>query len=189
MALDDDVGRPWGGAGSGGSPRRHGAGARRFAPWFPWSLGTQSDSRTASSATGVELRVSKPITRAQRRWRIQATGPSQASGGRWKCRGWRTEPLPRVNTGFGEGRLTPGTTWRVCRGSMPARASRALPWPHSERSFLKAWTDAGGAPFDIRDAGRQARRRRVSWWHRGLRDANTIEAYLADRDSRSMCTL
>ena len=48
-----------------------------------------------------------------------------------------------------------------------------------ERSFLEAWTEAGGAAFDIPDrppAGATAARVVV---HHGLRDASTLEAYLA----------
>jgi phosphatidylserine/phosphatidylglycerophosphate/cardiolipin synthase-like enzyme len=47
-----------------------------------------------------------------------------------------------------------------------------------DRSFLQAWTDAGGRPFDIAPcppAGTAAARVIV---HRGLRDAHTVDAYI-----------
>ncbi|MGZ4778506.1 MAG: phospholipase D-like domain-containing protein, partial [Thermoanaerobaculia bacterium] len=52
-----------------------------------------------------------------------------------------------------------------------------------ERSFREAWGEAGGAAFEIVEAppaGATAARIVV---HRGLRDANTLEAYLALIDS------
>jgi cardiolipin synthase len=52
-----------------------------------------------------------------------------------------------------------------------------------DRSFLQAWTDAGGSAFDIApcpQAGTAAARVIV---HRGLRDAHTLDAYTALIDS------
>jgi cardiolipin synthase len=52
-----------------------------------------------------------------------------------------------------------------------------------ERCFLEAWTEAGGAPFDIATpppAGTTAARVVV---HQGLRDARTLETYVALIDS------
>jgi phosphatidylserine/phosphatidylglycerophosphate/cardiolipin synthase-like enzyme len=48
-----------------------------------------------------------------------------------------------------------------------------------ERSFLQAWTDAGGEPFEIRVPAPIAATTTRVVVHRGLRDAHTLEAYLA----------
>ena len=82
-------------------------------------------------------------------------------------------------TGFGEARLTPRSRWREvpwldagARVEGPAVAA-------VERSFLDAWTAAGGVPFTIATpppAGPSPARVVI---HRGLRDACTLEAYLA----------
>ena len=182
MALDDDVGRPveaaLAAAGARGVTVRvlvdslHG---------LHGSFGAHNPILDRlSSRPGVELRVSKPITgpasledlkQRDHRKLVVVDGNVALLGGR--------NLSHEYYTGFGEVRLTPGTTWRVvpwldagARVEGPAVAAL-------ERSFLQAWTDAGGAPFDIRDAapaGTTAARVVV---HRGLRDANTLEAYLA----------
>ncbi|HEX9108692.1 MAG TPA: phosphatidylserine/phosphatidylglycerophosphate/cardiolipin synthase family protein, partial [Longimicrobiales bacterium] len=82
-------------------------------------------------------------------------------------------------TGFDEVRLKPESPWRDvpwldagARVQGPAVAAL-------ERHFLEAWTEAGGSAFDVREqlpAGRTPVRVVV---HRGLRDAATLEAYLA----------
>jgi len=86
-------------------------------------------------------------------------------------------------TGFREIPLSPEMTWRMvpwldagARVEGPAVAA-------VDRSFLQAWTDAGGQPFEIRvppPAG-STRARIVA--HRGLRDSYTTEAYLDIIDS------
>jgi phosphatidylserine/phosphatidylglycerophosphate/cardiolipin synthase-like enzyme len=48
-----------------------------------------------------------------------------------------------------------------------------------ERSFLEAWTEAGGAPFDVVDVAAAGATPVHVVIHRGLRDAHTLEAYLA----------
>ncbi|HTR78119.1 MAG TPA: phosphatidylserine/phosphatidylglycerophosphate/cardiolipin synthase family protein, partial [Gemmatimonadaceae bacterium] len=184
MALDDDVGRPveaaLAAAGARGVTVRvlvdslHG---------LHGSLGAHNPILDRlSSRPGVELRVSKPIRgpasledlkQRDHRKLVAVDGAVALLGGR--------NLSHEYYTGFGEVHLTPGTTWRMvpwldagARVEGPAVAAL-------ERSFLQAWTDAGGAPFDIRDAapapvGTTAARVVV---HRGLRDAYTIEAYLA----------
>ena len=182
MALDDDVGRPveaaLAAAGARGVTVRvlvdslHG---------LHGSLGAHNPILDRlSSRPGVELRVAKPITgpasledlkQRDHRKLVVVDGHVALLGGR--------NLSHEYYTGFGEVHLAPGTTWR------------AVPWLDAgarvegpvvavlERAFLQAWTDAGGAPFDIRDlapVGTTAARVVV---HRGLRDAYTIEAYLA----------
>jgi phosphatidylserine/phosphatidylglycerophosphate/cardiolipin synthase-like enzyme len=182
MALDDDVGRPveaaLAAAGARGVTVRvlvdslHG---------LHGSFGAHNPILDRlSSRPGVELRVSKPIRgpasledlkQRDHRKLMVVDGNVALLGGR--------NLSHEYYTGFGEVRLTPGTTWRVvpwldagARVEGPAVAAL-------ERSFLQAWTDAGGTAFDITaaaPAGTTAARVVV---HRGLRDANTVEAYLA----------
>lgn len=182
MALDDDVGRPveaaLAAAGARGITVRvlvdslHG---------LHGSFGARNPILDRlSSRPGVELRVSKPITgpasledlkQRDHRKLVVVDGNVALLGGR--------NLSHEYYTGFGEVHLTPGTTWRMvpwldagARVEGPAVAAL-------ERAFLQAWNDAGGAAFDIRDAapvGTTAARVVV---HSGLRDANTLEAYLA----------
>jgi phosphatidylserine/phosphatidylglycerophosphate/cardiolipin synthase-like enzyme len=82
-------------------------------------------------------------------------------------------------TGFEEAKLTTKTSWREvpwldagARVEGPAVATL-------ERSFCEAWTATGGASFEILEpppAGATPARVVV---HQGLRDAATLEAYLA----------
>ena len=133
-----------------------------------------------SSRPRVELRVSKPIAGApsledlkQRDHRklVVVDGEEALLGGR--------NLSHEYYTGFQEVPLTPEMRWRMvpwldagARVGGPAVAAL-------ERSFLEAWTDAGGGPFEIpapAPAGPNTARVVV---HRGLRDAYTLEAYLA----------
>jgi phosphatidylserine/phosphatidylglycerophosphate/cardiolipin synthase-like enzyme len=82
-------------------------------------------------------------------------------------------------SGFEEVPLNAGMTWRMvpwldagARVEGPAVAAL-------EQAFLQVWQDAGGGAFDIPacpPAGTAAARVIV---HRGLRDARTVEAYIA----------
>ena len=81
--------------------------------------------------------------------------------------------------GFDEVALGPASLWRDvpwldAGARVEGPAVEAL-----ERSFLDAWTTAGGAPFDVapqEPAGGAAARVVV---HHGLRDAPTLDTYLA----------
>ncbi len=85
--------------------------------------------------------------------------------------------------GFDEVALSPASPWREvpwldAGARIEGPAVEAL-----ERSFLDAWTAAGGAPFDVvpqGPAGGAAARVVV---HHGLRDAATLETYRALIDS------
>ena len=133
---------------------------------------------------GVELRVLRPITGMpsvedikQRDHRKVAVvdGAVGLLGGR--------NLSHEYYTGFDEVTLTPESPWRQvpwldagARVEGPAVAAL-------EASFLDAWTGAGGAPFDIVTppaAGSTSARVIV---HHGLRDARTLDAYLALIDS------
>jgi cardiolipin synthase len=128
---------------------------------------------------GVELRVSHPLTglpsledlkqRDHRKIAV-ADGAIGLLGGR--------NLSHEYYTGFHEARLTPGSSWREvpwldAGARVEGPAVTAL-----ERSFLAAWTEAGGSAFDIPDrlpAGDTKVRVVV---HHGLRDAATLDAYV-----------
>lgn len=133
-----------------------------------------------SSRPGVEFRPGKPITREssledlkQRDHRklVVVDGRVALLGGR--------NLSHEYYSGFDEVPLGPRMTWRMvpwldAGAHVEGPAVAAL-----ERSFLQAWQDAGGAAFDIpvcRPAGTAAARVIV---HHGLRDARTVEAYVA----------
>jgi phosphatidylserine/phosphatidylglycerophosphate/cardiolipin synthase-like enzyme len=128
----------------------------------------------------VELRVSRPIAgvpsleelkRRDHRKLVTVDGRLALLGGR--------NLAHEYYTGFEEVALAPTTPWREvpwldagARVEGPAVAAL-------ERSFLEAWTEAGGAAFDVPEpppAGGTPARVVV---HHGLRDARTLEAYLA----------
>jgi phosphatidylserine/phosphatidylglycerophosphate/cardiolipin synthase-like enzyme len=129
---------------------------------------------------GIELRVSQPITslpslealkQRDHRKLVVADGEVALVGGR--------NLSHEYYAGFEEVPLAPDSHWRAVpwleAGARIAGPAVAL----LERSFLEAWADAGGAPFDVRvpaPAGASSARVIV---HRGLRDAYALEAYLA----------
>jgi phosphatidylserine/phosphatidylglycerophosphate/cardiolipin synthase-like enzyme len=182
MALDDDVGRPVEAALSAAGAR--GVTVRVLVDsmhGLHGSFGARNPLlERLSSRPGVELRVSRPITGPpsledlkQRDHRKLAVvdGGIGLVGGR--------NLSHEYYSGFEEVALTAATPWRMvpwldagARVEGPAVAAL-------ERSFLQGWTEAGGAPFEISDpapAGSTTARVVV---HRGLRDAYTLEAYLA----------
>lgn len=128
---------------------------------------------------GVELRTLRPITelpsladlkQRDHRKLVVADGRLALLGGR--------NLSHEYYTAFGEVAITSASPWRSipwldagARVEGPAVAALS-------RSFLDAWIEAGGAPFEVvapPPAG--ASRARVVV-HRGLRDARTLEAYL-----------
>ncbi len=182
MALDDDVGQQieaaLAAAGARGVTVRvvvdslHG---------LHGSLGMRNPLlERLGNRPGVDLRVLRPVTGApsledlkQRDHRKVAVidGALALLGGR--------NLSHEYYTGFEEVKLTPHSLWREvpwldagARVEGPAVAAL-------ERSFLQAWTEAGGSVFDIADipeCGPSPARVVV---HHGLRDASTLEAYLA----------
>lgn len=182
MALDDDIGRQVGAALAA-------AGARGVAVrvvvdslhGFEGSFGRRNRLlERLKQRPGVELRVSRPITGApslealkQRDHRkiVVVDGLVGLLGGR--------NLSHEYYAAFDEVRLTPRSKWRQVPW-LDAGARVAGPAvAELERSFLEAWTEAGGAPFEIttpRPLGTCAARVVV---HHGLRDARTLEAYLA----------
>lgn len=145
------------------------------------SLGLTNPLLTRLGARpGVELRLSRPVAGApsiedlkQRDHRkvVVVDGSLALVGGR--------NLSHEYYAGFDEVALGPASLWREvpwldAGARVEGPAVEAL-----ERSFLDAWTAAGGAPFDVapqEPAGGAAVRVVV---HRGLRDAATLEAYLA----------
>ncbi|HEY6559905.1 MAG TPA: phosphatidylserine/phosphatidylglycerophosphate/cardiolipin synthase family protein [Polyangiaceae bacterium] len=128
---------------------------------------------------GIELRVGRPLTKLpsvmdvkQRDHRKLVVVDDRLAlvGGR--------NFSHEYYTGFGEAHLDASTTWRQvpwldagARIEGPAVAAIAA-------SFLKAWTDAGGAAFAIHEAARAGSAAARIVVHHGLRDAYTLEAYL-----------
>jgi cardiolipin synthase len=132
------------------------------------------------SLPGIELRVSRPISalpslqdlkQRDHRKLVVVDNHVALLGGR--------NLAHEYYTGFDEVALTPQSMWREvpwldagARVHGPAVAAL-------ERTFLTAWTNAGGADFGVDDtapAGATPVRVVV---HRGLRDAATLETYLA----------
>ncbi len=186
MAVDDDVGRPVEAALAAAAAR--GVTVRVLVDslhGLHGSFGLHNPLLARlSSRPGVELRLGKPITREssledlkQRDHRklVVVDGHVALLGGR--------NLSHEYYSAFDEVPLSLSMTWRMvpwldagARVEGPAVAAL-------ERSFLQAWQDAGGAAFDIqtsRAAGSAAARVIV---HHGLRDARTVEAYVALIDS------
>ena len=182
MALDDDVGSAVEGALAAAAARGvivrvvvdslHG---------FYGSLGAHNPLlERLGGRPGVDLRVLDPITSPpsldelkQRDHRKIAVidGELALLGGR--------NLSHEYYAGFEEVRLTARSLWREvpwldAGAKVEGPAVAAL-----DRSFLDAWTAAGGAPFEIAErpaAGAVAVRVVL---HHGLRDARTLDAYIA----------
>ena len=182
MALDDDVGRPVEAALAAAAAR--GVTVRVLVDslhGLHGSFGVRNPIlERLSSRPGIDFRVWKPITglpsledlkQRDHRKLVVADGQVALLGGR--------NLSHEYYAGFDEVPLTPEMTWRMvpwldagARVQGPAVAAL-------ERSFLQAWTDAGGEPFDISTPGPAGPTTARVVVHRGLRDAYTIEAYLA----------
>jgi phosphatidylserine/phosphatidylglycerophosphate/cardiolipin synthase-like enzyme len=182
MALDDDVGRPVEAALAAAGAR--GVAVRVLVDslhGLHGSFGLRNPLlERLASRPGVELRVSKPITgppsleelkQRDHRKLVVVDGELALLGGR--------NLSHEYYAGFAEVPLTAAVTWRTvpwldagARVEGPAVAAL-------ERSFHEAWTDAGGEPFEIRVPAPAAATTARVVVHRGLRDAHTLEAYLA----------
>lgn len=181
MALDDDVGGPVEAALAAAGAR--GVNVRVLVDslhGFHGSFGTRNPLfERLAARPRVEVRTLRPITelpsltdlkQRDHRKLVIADGRVALLGGR--------NLSHEYYTAFDEVRLTPESTWREvpwldagARVEGPAVAALSA-------SFLEAWTEAGGAAFEIVSplpAGTSPARVVV---HRGLRDARTLEAYL-----------
>ncbi len=182
MALDDDVGRPVEAALAAAAAR--GVTVRVLVDslhGLHGSFGLHNPILDRlSSRPGVEFHLGKPITREssledlkQRDHRklVVVDGRVALLGGR--------NLSHEYYTGFEEVPLNPEMTWRMVPWLDAGARVEGPAVAVLERSFLQAWTDAGGSAFDIpvsAPAGTAAARVVV---HHGLRDAYTVEAYLA----------
>ena len=186
MAMDDDVGAPVESALAAAAAR--GVTVRVVVDslhGLHGSLGLTNPLLTRLGARpNVELRLTRPVAGApsiedlkQRDHRkvVVVDGSLALVGGR--------NLSHEYYAGFDEVALGPASLWREvpwldAGARVEGPAVEAL-----ERSFLDAWTAAGGAPFDVapqEPAGGAAARVVV---HHGLRDAATLETYLALIDS------
>ena len=182
MALDDDIGEPVEAALAEAGAR--GVNVRVVVDslhGFEGSFGAHNPLLERLGARpGVELRVSRPLTGVpsledlkQRDHRKVAVidGSVALLGGR--------NLSHEYYTGFDEVNLTENSKWREvpwldagARVEGPAVAAL-------ERSFLDAWTVAGGDSYDVVEqhvVGSSSARVVV---HHGLRDACSLEVYLA----------
>ena len=182
MAADDDVGREVEAALAAAAAR--GVAVRVLVDSLhglhgSFGLVNPLLERVAATA-GVELRVVRPVKGLpsvvdlklrDHRKLVVSDGRVALAGGR--------NVAHEYYRGFDEVEVAPTTPWRHVpwldagvRVEGPAAAAL-------ERSFRDAWIAAGGAPFDVAEpppAGATAARPVV---HRGLRDAATLETYLA----------
>ncbi len=182
MAMDDDVGGPVESALAAAAAR--GVTVRVVVDslhGLHGSFGLTNPLLTRLGARpGVEVRLTRPVTGApsiedlkQRDHRKVVVVDSRLAlvGGR--------NLSHEYYAGFDEVALGPASLWREvpwldAGARVEGPAVEAL-----ERSFLDAWTAAGGSPFDVapqEPAGGAAARVVV---HHGLRDAATLETYLA----------
>jgi len=182
MALDDDVGAPVESALAAAAAR--GVTVRVVVDSLHGLHGSFGLTNPLLARLGgrpnVELRLVRPVAGAptiqglkQRDHRkvVVVDGRLALVGGR--------NLSHEYYTGFEEVALSPASLWREvpwldAGARVEGRAVEAL-----ERSFLDAWTSAGGAPFDVppqEPAGAAGARVVV---HRGLRDAATLETYRA----------
>lgn len=137
---------------------------------------------------GIELRTWRPITelpsladlkqRDHRKLAI-ADGSTALIGGR--------NLSHEYYTGFEEAQLTAASDWRVLPWLDAGMSIQGPAVAQLEASFQAAWVEVGGASFEIATpapAGTCAARVVV---HHGLRDANTLEAYLELIDHAREC--
>jgi phosphatidylserine/phosphatidylglycerophosphate/cardiolipin synthase-like enzyme len=186
MALDDDVGRPIEAALASAATR--GVTVRVLVDSLHGQHGSFGLRNTIfdrlSSRPGVELRVVNPITgkssledlkRRDHRKLVVVDGRVALLGGR--------NLSHEYYTGFEEVSLHSGMTWRMVPWLDAGARVEGPAVAELDRSFLQAWTDAGGSAFDIAHCPRAGTAAARVIVHRGLRDAHTLEAYVALIDS------
>ncbi|MBE0546428.1 MAG: phosphatidylserine/phosphatidylglycerophosphate/cardiolipin synthase family protein, partial [Rubrivivax sp.] len=182
MAADDDVGRQVEAALAQAAAR--GVRVRLLVDslhGLHGSLGTRNPLLERLGAMpGIELRVSRPITTLPSLQDLKLRDHRKlfVVDNRLALLGGRNLSHEYF-TGFDEVALNAQSLWREvpwldagARVQGPAVAAL-------ERSFLDAWTNEGGTAFEVEDvpaAGGTPVRVVI---HRGLRDAATLEAYLA----------
>jgi cardiolipin synthase len=186
MALDDDVGRPVEAALAEAAAR--GVTVRVLVDSLHGLHGSfglhNAILDRLSSRPGVELRVGNPITgessledlkRRDHRKLVVVDSRVALVGGR--------NLSHEYYTGFEEVPVHSDMTWRMVPWLDAGARVEGPAVAELDRSFLQAWTDAGGSAFGIApcpQAGTAAARVIV---HRGLRDAHTVDAYTGLIDS------
>lgn len=181
MALDDDVGRPVEAALAAAAAR--GVAVRVLVDslhGLHGSFGLHNPILDRlSSRPGVELRVGNPVgpgsalvdlKQRDHRKLVIADGQVALLGGR--------NLSHEYYAGFDEVPLNPAMPWRMVPWLDAGARVEGPAVAELERSFLEAWTGAGGAAFEIVDgppAGATAARVIV---HHGLRDAYTVDAFV-----------
>src|SRR5208282_2850339 len=132
------------------------------------------------SQPGIELRVSQPITGMpslldikQRDHRKLVVIDNQIAllGGR--------NLAHEYYSGFDEVPLTPQSMWREVPWLDAGARVEGPAVAVLERAFLDAWTGQGGAAFDVAHTAPAGSAPARVVIHHGLRDAATLEAYLA----------
>jgi len=132
------------------------------------------------AARGVRVRASRPIVgvptledlkQRDHRKIIVVDGSLGMVGGRNLAR--------EYYLGFEEVRLTASSPWREVPWLDAGARIEGPAVAQLERSFLDAWLGAGGERFDVVDPPPAGNVRARLIVHQGLRDAYTLEAYLA----------
>jgi cardiolipin synthase len=128
----------------------------------------------------MEVRLIRPVTgvpsledlkRRDHRKLVVADGRVALLGGR--------NVAHEYYTGFHEVEVTPATPWRQVPWLDAGARVEGPVVAGLEGSFCEAWTEAGGAGFDVVDPPRSGGTRARVVVHRGLREATTLETYLA----------
>jgi cardiolipin synthase A/B len=133
-----------------------------------------------SASPGVEVRVSRPIVGVPSLEDVKQRDHRKltVADGRLALLGGRNL-AHEYYTGFEEAKVTPRTPWREVPWLDAGARVEGPVVATLERSFREAWTAAGGAPFDILEPPPAGTTPACVVVHHGLRDAGTLEAYLA----------
>jgi phosphatidylserine/phosphatidylglycerophosphate/cardiolipin synthase-like enzyme len=182
MALDDDVGETveaaLASAGARGVTVRvvvdslHG---------FEGSYGTRNPLLERLGARpGVELRVSRPLTGMPSLEDLKQRDHRKVAviDGRVALVGGRNLSH-EYYTGFHEVALTANSPWRQVPWLDAGARVQGPVVAEVERSFLDAWTAAGGEPYPIDEQPEVGSTSARVVVHHGLRDAYSLEVYLA----------
>lgn len=133
---------------------------------------------------GIELRVSQPITslpslqdlkQRDHRKLVVVDNRLALLGGR--------NLAHEYYTGFDEVALTAQSMWREVPWLDVGARVQGPAVVALERSFLSAWMNEGGTAFEVADTAPAGDTPVRAVIHRGLRDAATLEAYLAIIDT------
>lgn len=133
---------------------------------------------------GVELRVLDPITSPPSLHDLKQRDHRKLAviDGRVALVGGRNLSH-EYYSGFDEVRLTARSRWREVPWLDAGARVEGPAVAELERSFLDAWTAAAGSPFDIAEPGTAGTIAARVVIHHGLRDAHTLDAYVAMIDT------